>query len=279
MKKSVVVAAAALAALVGGVSVAAADNETATINYNVKGSFSPKKFKPAKLSWGLNLSAPTTSPIVLPMKLAKQTFPTNKVMQFVPAKGLPVCKATSAALSAAPEVVLRDSGCANSLIGNGNANFRLLQINRDDAFRNGTVLIFYGGKVGKNVKIRFSAYSYDTGAAVYAEGILKPDGKMDIAMPQLTGDSSVTMLQLAIPSTRFQTTWPVKNSSGVQTGSVNVDLPAGVPKAKTFVQVKCRMGQKLNFASTFELGKRNTAGVPTGPTTTISAKSSSKCGK
>lgn len=266
MKKSVVVAAAALAALVGGVSIAAASGEVAVINYNVKGKFSPKKYKPAKLTFGVNLSAPNPPNITIsPMQVADMRFPAKGVMQFTPKKGLPVCKATPTQLSVSPEAAY--ATCPKAYIGHGEATFQLGQNNSSIAFRKGTVVIFYGGLSGKNVKIKFSAWSGDTNAGVYAEGILKPNGQMKIAMPVLTADSSVTSLNLAIPGT------------GVN-GAFNNGTPYSLKKGLDagFVKVKCRQGQNLKFASTFTLGSRNSLGQPTGPTSTVSATSSSKCG-
>ena len=261
MKKSVVVAAAALAALVGGVSIAAASGETASVNYNVKGKFSKKEYKPAKLSFGVKVS--TSAVQILPMKLADMKFPPKATMTFMPKKGLPVCKATETQLSVSPAAAY--AACGKSAIGMGLATFALAQ--NTGAARDGTVVIFYGGKVGGNVKIRFSAWSDQTNAGVYAEGILKPNGSMQIEMPRLTADSSVTSLNLEIPGRNLS-----GNYGGVGSYSLKKGLDAG------FVRVKCKQGQTLNFSSKFELGARSDTGNPIGPTTNLTAASSSKCG-
>lgn len=263
MKKSVVVVAAALAALVGGVSIAGAAGETATVNYGVKGKFSPKSYKNGQLTFGLNIA--TTQATILPMKLAKLTFPPKAKMTFVPRKGLPVCKASQTALSAAPAQA--EQACGKSRVGNGDATFQLGQSASQGAFRVGSVLIYYGGMVGKNVKLRFSAWSDDTRAGVYAEGILKPNGKMDIAMPRLTADSAVTSLNMAIPGRAKTINW----ASGGTTA-----LAAGVDRG--FVRVKCRQGETLKFSGIFDLGSRSDTGQPIGTSSTVNASSTTKCG-
>lgn len=270
MRKSLLIGAAAVAALVGGVSIANAANESSTINYNVKsvkGKFNQKGFKPAKLTFGVNISPGAGEATILPMKVADMRFPSNKVMRFTPKKGLPVCKLTGTALSVSPELAY--SKCGKSVIGNGEATFQLGQSTAPAAFNKGTVVVLYGGKSGKNIKIKFSAYSGDTNAGVYTEGILQPSGRMNIAMPVLTADSSVTSLNLAIPGTTVNGTW----ASGDP-----YSLRAGLDKG--FVKVKCRANQTLKFSTGITLGARNPiSGVPYGPETKLNPTSSSKCGR
>ena len=267
MKKSVVVAAAALAALVGGVSIAGASGETATVNYSVKGKFNTKSYKPAKLTFGVKVQAPYPDHIsILPMKVANMKFPSRSTMTFMPKKGLPVCRASVTDLSKAPAAAY--AKCGKSAIGMGLASFQLGQSNAPGQYREGTVVVFYGGKVGKDVKILFSAWSDQTNAGVYAEGVLKSNGTMRIAMPRLTADSSVTSLQLEIPGRAVSGTY-----GGVGSYSLKKGLDAG------FVRVKCRQNAKLTFGSGFELGSRNAAGNATGGTTRLNATSSTKCGR
>lgn len=267
MRKSLVIGAAALAALVGGVSIATAANETSTINYNVKGKFNKKKFRPAKLTFGVDIAAGVGEPTVLPMKVANMKFPTNKVMRFVPRKKLPVCKAGNSLLSVSPALAYQR--CGKSVIGNGEATFQLGQSTAPAAFRKGTVVILYGGKAGKNVKLRFSAWSDDTQAGVYAEGILKPNGRMNVAMPVLTADSSVTSLNLAIPGSKVSGTWGTGDPYTLRPG---LD--------KKFVRVKCRTGQQLKFGVDVTLGARNPiSGIPYGPENKLAPTSTSKCGR
>lgn len=267
MKKSVVAAAAALAALVGGVSIAVASGEQATVNYSVKGKFSTKSYKPAQLKFGVNVSAPNPPNVsILPMKVADMKFPAKKTMTFMPKKGLPVCKASATQLSVAPAKAY--AVCGKSAIGMGLATFQLGQSNAPGQFREGTVVVFYGGKVGKDVKIRFSAWSDQTNAGVYAEGVLKANGSMKIAMPRLTADSSVTSLQLEIPG---------RAVSGTYGGEGGYSLKKGLDSG--FVRVKCKQNSALKFGSNFELGSRDASGNATGGTTKLSAKSSTKCGK
>lgn len=266
MKKTLAFGMALLVALVGAVSLAGASNEQVALSYSVKGKFIKTKFRPARLKFGLNVS--TNDVTIQPLKVAKLKFPARRTMKFVPKRRLPVCRAGSAALSVSPAQA--EARCARSRVGNGSATFQLGQSNSPLAFRIGSVLVYYGGKVGRNrdVKLRFSAWSNDTNAGVYAEGILRRNGSMTIAMPRLTADSAVTSLNIAIPGASRTINW----ASGGSTV-----LNRGVDRA--FVRVKCRKGRKLSFSGTFDLGSRTADGQPIGPTTTISSSTVRRCGR
>jgi len=270
MRKPLMFLAATLAVALGGVSVAYAINETAEINYNVKGKFTPKKYKSGKLSFGLNVAGGPGEPTMLPLKVANLRFPPKKTMTFVPRKRLPVCRANATQLSVDP--ARADRVCGKSLVGNGDATFQLGQSTSPVAFRVGSVYVFYGGTVGrsKDVKLKFSAWSNDTNAGVYAEGILRKNGAMSIAMPRLTSDSSVTSLNMAIPGAPKTITW----ASGDTTR-----LKAGIDKA--FVRVKCKQGQALKYSSVMKLGSRrdDQAQTPFGPETTLNNSVTSRCGR
>jgi hypothetical protein len=268
MSKRVVLAAAAiLGLLVGSVSIAFASNEQVALSFRVKGKVSKKEFRPARLTYGLGVS--TADLTIDPLKEAKLKFPARRTLRFVPRKKrLPVCRASKTALSTSPAQA--EARCAKSRVGNGSATFQLGQFNSPAAFRVGSVLIYYGGKVGRtrDVRLRFSAWSNDTGAGVYAEGILRRDGSMNIKLPVLTADSSVTSLNLAIPGAKRTITWASGGSTVLAPG-----------RDRRFVRVKCKRGRKLAFKGTFLLGDRSSTGQPTGPTTTVSSSTSARCGR
>ncbi len=63
------------------------------------------------------------------------------------------------------------------------------------------MVAFNGGTQGGRPLVKVYAYSYDTNVAIYTEATLDADGSLIFEVPQLTADSSVTALNLAIPST------------------------------------------------------------------------------
>lgn len=266
-KRTLLIVAAAAALLVGIVSIASASNESVGLTFRLKGKVSPTKFKPVGLKYGLVVSTP--DPTIQPLKVAKLKFPSHKTMRFIPKRrGLPVCRASGAALSTSPAQA--EALCGRSRVGNGSATFQLAQNNSPLAFRVGSVLVYYGGRVGRtrDVKLKFSAWSDDTNAGVYAQGILRRDGSMNIAMPRLTADSSVTSLNIAIPGGTRTITW----ASGGSTV-----LGAGLDRK--FVRAKCRRGRKLAFRGTFLLGSRSQTGQDIGTTTVVNAGTSARCGR
>lgn len=247
---------------------ALAIGESSTVEYSVKPlskKFSAKKYFPASLRWGVSVAPAEGAVTILPMREAVMQFPGSSIMKFQPSKNLRACRRSQPELVGPAELIYQR--CPNSIIGNGEATFQLGQSTSPLAFRKGTVVILYGGLVGKSARLIFAAWSGDTNAGVVAEGVLFQNGKMKVELPVLTADSAVTSLKLSIPGKAVSGTWasgaPYKLRAGSDYG---------------FVRVKCRAGQKLSFSSSLLLGARKTDGYPYGPTQQLYPKTSSRCG-
>ena len=93
------------------------------------------------------------------------------------------------------------------------------------------------------------------------------DGRLKFDIEQLTADSSVTTLNLAIPGNRQVLT-------GVDPGGDDVILPKG--QKADYVQAKCSSGQ-FPWDTEFTLGTRDTDGTPTSPDTFTSDSGSEAC--
>lgn len=153
--------------------------------------------------------------------------------------------------------------CPEALLGNGSASFLLAGQNKPDIPSiqlRAPVLAFDGGRVGGNPRIKFWAFSYDTGVGIYTEGILQPSGRVEISLPVLSFDSAVNALGFSIPSKPQPFFVSAQNKT--------ITLPAG--RNKNFVRARCTDGS-FPFEASFLLGQRTSDGAPSGPTEDVSA--------
>ncbi len=130
-------------------------------------------------------------------------------------------------------------------------------------------MVAFNGGLNNNGRplVKVYAYSYDTNVGVYTEAPLTDAGRLKFDIEQLTADSSVTTLDLAIPGTR-------QVLSGVDPGGNDVILPKG--QKADYVQAKCSSGQ-FAWDNVFTLGTRDTSGTPTSPDTFTSDSGSEAC--
>lgn len=224
------------------------------------GSFFSNAFKAAEWRVETGVTAPNPpNTEILPTRETTLKLPGDSKMTFNPPSDMPVCPDNQVGPTTnnsvpIPNIVAR---CPNSIIGNGTATFLLNRLNRPDLSPprlDGVVLIFNGGLVEGRPRLKFWAYSYDTGVAIYTEGILSAAGTLAIPIPQLTSDSAVNSLNVNIPGQ--------DEEIFVQLLQETVILPGG--EAPNYVQAKCDSGS-FPFSADFLLGRRLTDGTPTGP--------------
>ena len=251
-------------------ATASATNETVTSDFDMQpksgSTFFNNAFSSAK--WSVETTVSTPDPTILPMKVADLGFPNNKQMTFNPKNSMPVCPDSQVGPPPAnmsepvPNVVAR---CPDSVIGNGTAQFALAKSTA--LLRDGVMVVFNGGKRNGLPLIKVYAYSYDTQVGIYTEAVLAKNGRLKFDIPQLTADSAVTQLNLAIPSEEIVlTNW----GPGLET----VVLPAGIDK--DYVQAKCATGS-WDYRAVFSLGERDTAGDPVGPTVDFPVTGQTAC--
>jgi len=235
----------------------------------ISGSLFKDSFKPVNWQVATAITVPDGAATISPMKVADINNP-NGQLTFNPSSKMPVCadSAIGPGLVSIP-VEQAVAKCPNSIIGNGLAKFALAQ--QTALPRDGVILLFNGGKqttgpLKGQPRIKLYAYSYDTGVGLYTESALSKSGLLNFAVPPLTADSSVTSLNLNIPGK--------PESLYVVSKDITVNLPAG--QDKNYAQARCS-GSAWAFKGTFQLGSRNTADEPTGPTTTVSSDSSTPC--
>ena len=147
--------------------------------------------------------------------------------------------------------------CPDSVLGNGTAQFAFAQI--PTVLLDGQIVAFNGGTRNGNALLKIYAYSYATNVGIYTEGVLNNAGRLKFDIEQLTADSSVTTLNLAIPGDR-------QVLSGVDPGGDDVILPKG--QKANYVQAKCSTGQ-FPWDNVFTLGTRDSNNDPTSPDTFI----------
>jgi len=239
---------AAVMLAAAGTSSAADETATATLSMSPR-SGTLYKEAPRPVNWRVEVevSAPDSSPNVLPTKYIKAHFP--KGMEFNPAPGTAICPEAMVGpppvnLTIPPEQMI--ARCPDALVGNGKASLFLAQNNEPGALLNDPVLLAFNGGENKDgeVVLRIYAYSKAGGTGLYEEAIFN-DGVMEVAIPQITGDSSTSIFDLNIPGTN--TEHPEWN--GVDPG---------------YVRTTCATGTWSGFAE-LTLGSRNTAGEASGP--------------
>jgi hypothetical protein len=155
--------------------------------------------------------------------------------------------------------------CPDSVLGNGTAQFAFAQV--PSVLLDGQIIAFNGGLKNGLPLVKVYAYSYDTSVGIYTEGVLDNNGRLKFDVEQLTADSSVTTLDLAIPGER-------QVLSGVDPGGDDVILPKGVKS--NYVLAKCSSGQFM-WDNVFTHGTRDTNGDPTSPDTFTTDSGSEPC--
>lgn len=249
-----------------------AANETATSSLKMdplSGTLYKEAFKPVNWSVETKILVPDGALTIEPMKVADLNNPAGE-LTFNPDSSMPVCpddKIGPGLVSiTVPKAI---EACPNSILGNGLARFALAQ--QTGLSRDAVEIVFNGGIVASGAnkglpRVKVYAYSYDTNVGLYTEAVLKKDGKLYFDIPPLTADSSVTSLNLAIPS--------VPTDLYIASKDITVTLPQG--QDPNYAQAICKTGTWA-FGATFLLGDRDTAGNPTGPTTTLPTNNTTDC--
>jgi len=240
-------------------SAANAADETLEASFSLtprSGEFLNNGYKPA--NWRVENNVTATGPQILPSKNIDLQFPAGE-LTFNPGN-VPVCSDDKVGppptdlSQPVPNIVNR---CPDSVLGNGTAKFALAQSNTPAALLDGVIVVFNGGTQGGRPLIKVYAYSYDTMVAVFTEAALQADGSLDFEVPQLSFDSSVTSLNLSIPSTNITLTdWGPGNETVV--------LPKGVKS--DYAQAKCSTGS-WPWSADFTFGTRASDNTPTSPDT------------
>lgn len=243
---------------------ASATNESTTFDLKmkpIKGGLT--KSTPKPVNWSVESKISTPDATIDPLKELNLQMP--KDLSFNASKSMPVCpdsKIGPGKVSIeAPDAV---KACPDSIIGQGLATFALAQ--QTSLPRDGVMIAFYGGMKNGLPLVKIYAYSYDTGVGLYTETVLQKNGKMQFKIPQLTADSSVTSLNLAIPGK--------ETSLYVASKDITVKLPKG--QDNNFAQATCSTG-KWPFSAQFLLGDRDTLNNPTGPTIEKNNSGSASC--
>jgi hypothetical protein len=244
-----------------------AANESLEASFSLEpqsGSFFNNAFKPANWQTEGTVTVPPGETEILPSKVIDIGNPQGE-MTFNPGN-MPVCGPSDIGpgLTSVPVDVMV-ARCPNSVLGNGTAQFAFARI--PTVLLNGQIVAFNGGLKNGLPLVKVYAYSYDTNVGIYTEGVLNNAGRLKFEVEQLTADSSVTTLNLAIPGTRQVLT-------GVDPGGSDVILPKGV-KAD-YVQAKCSSGQ-FPWDSKFTHGTRASDDTPTSPDTFTMDSGSEAC--
>ena len=244
-----------------------AANESLSSTFSLEpqsGSFLNNGFKSANWEVANTVSVPAGEPQILPSKVIDIGNPQGE-MTFNPGN-MPVCGNEIGPGNVSVPVDVVVARCPNSVLGNGTAQFAFAQI--PTTLLDGVVIAFNGGTNNNGRAIvKVYAYSYDTNVGVYTEAPLANDGRLKFEIPQLTADSSVTTLDLAIPGER-------QVLSGVDPSGQDVILPKG--QKANYVQAKCSNGQHP-WDTKFTLGTRATDGTPTSPDTIVRDSGSEGC--
>jgi hypothetical protein len=257
LKKSFVL----LVAMVTSFAVASSANganETVTATTTITGK-SGKLFKEKNVAAKLNVHAevttPSSSPSVLPMKNVKITFPAG--MTFRPNNSkTPVCsdRQLSGSSNLADPAGVVDA-CKRSVVGSGTAAIYLAKVNLPSALITDPILIaFNAGKTGNGQpKVKIYGYSDRTHVGILMNGTLK-GSVLDMAVPVLSSDSAVKYFDLNFPGGTLS-----RPELGVNVRGLDPN----------FVQARCGTGV-LKTNAVFELGERSyPGGQPIGPTTTV----------
>ena len=258
-----VIAALALA-LPAGVNAA---NESLEASFSLEpqsGSFFNNAFKSANWQTEGTVTVPPGETEILPSKVIDIGNPAGE-MTFNPGN-MPVCGPSEIGpgLTSVPVDVMV-ARCPNSVLGNGTAQFAFNRI--PTVLLDGQIVAFNGGTRNGNALLKIYAYSYATNVGIYTEGVLNNAGRLKFEVEQLTADSAVTTLNLAIPGER-------QVLSGVDPGGDDVILPKG--QKANYVQARCSTGQ-FPWDSLFTHGTRDSDNTPTSPDTFTMDSGSEAC--
>lgn len=252
--------------LLPGSALASGEVPTASSSFQprVGNTFYSNAFAPANWTLEMGVSAPNPPNVkLLPTRKVDFHLPPASAMNLRPPSSMPVCPDSQVGPDAdisAPVSIIA-ARCPKSILGNGTATFLLGKNNRPDLsppLLLGQVLLFHGGLVGGQPKIKFWAYSYDTGVGIYTESVLSSEGLLSVPFPVLSYDSAVNSLEVEVPGRTKQIYLPPQDQT--------ITLPGG--QATSYVQARCE-GGNFPFSADFLLGERLTDGTPFGDQVSI----------
>lgn len=221
-------------------------------------SFFSNEFKSA--DWRVETGASAPNPPILELLPTRETtlrLPPSSMMTFNPGN-MPVCPDDEIGpeTNNSVEIPVIVARCPDSIIGNGTATFLLNRVNNPNSSPpslDGQVIVFNGGLNGGQPRLKFWAYSYDTGVAIFTESTISPEGVMVIPIPQLTSDSAVNSLNVNLPGKTITEYLPGVDKT--------VTIPGG--KKADYVRAKCDTSI-FPYSADFLLGRRLTDGTPVG---------------
>lgn len=237
-------------AMVGSLVMAAGAQAAPTADANVtitpQGNLYKQAKKPVNLGMGATITPSVGSTTLTALLSANFTLPSD--LSFVPDPNMKVCTAiTEQNSNFPPETAIQQ--CPNSVIGDGTAKLFLAQ-QVAAPINDPVITIFNGGKTSDGSGIlSIQAYSASTNHGIFMSGALK-NGKLDVSIPRLTGDSSVPALQL--------------------------NIPGDIGQTKSYAQATCSSGSWTSSA-TFDLGNRDAGGNVSNTSTLTSAPKSTPC--
>lgn len=218
---------------------------------------------PANLKVRADVYTPNTSPLSMPLKNVKVTFPAGT--SFKPNnKKTPVCTDqqlnADSGLNKPAEVV---AACEKSVVGTGTATIIFAKQHLVPHFNitDPVLVAFNGGTDNKgNVKVKIWGYSDYTKVGILMNGVMKKN-VLDIAVPVLSNDSAVKNFQLELPGPRLE-----RPELGINVQGLDPNYAQGM----------CPTGnQKTN--AVFQLGERDFATKqPIGETVTVAAPETNK---
>jgi hypothetical protein len=211
---------------------------------------------PRAVNWRVEsqITAPPSSPLILPMKRINTTFPEE--MTFNPDPAMPVCPDEKVGpppvnISLPPETII--ARCPQSVLGNGTSVVHLAGTNGPGPWRllDPVLVIFNGGRnTDGSPRIKVYGFSEALATGTYFEGTLKRN-LLAVDIGQLPLDSAVASFNLNIPGS-------------------DSPFPERRGRDPAFVRATCADGSWESSAS-FTLGTRDSGGNPTGPDSVVMA--------
>jgi hypothetical protein len=211
---------------------------------------------PRPVNWRVEsqITAPPSSPLILPMKRINTTFPTE--MTFNPDPAMPICPDSRVGpppvnISVPPETIIER--CPKSVLGNGTSVVHLAGTNGSGPWVlvDPVLVIFNGGRnADGSPRIKVYGFSESLATGTYFEGILKRN-VLVVDIAQLPFDSAVASFNLNIPGSESP-------------------FPERRGRDPEFVRATCADGFWDSSAS-FTLGNRDSAGNPTSPDSIVEA--------
>ena len=246
-------------------------NETlsshASASSSQSGSFLNNGFKSA--NWKVDehgSRSPLGEPEILPSKVDRHRLPAGRDdLQPGQHAGMPATR--SDPTTSACRLTYVVARCPNSVLGNGTAQFALRP--RPDG--RCSTASSSSSTVGRRTVARWSRSTptpTTPTSAIYTEAALTDAGRLKFDIPQLTADSSVTTLDLAIPGTR-------QVLSGIDPGRRRTSSCRRARRPTTSRQ-SARPAQ-FPWDTKFTLGTRASDGTPTSPDTFTMDSGSEAC--